>query len=306
MIDHLKWRVLLCFACPLLMLEAAGISTVPGETEYVRQSGPDFLSYPELVTLSEHDEIPPTLNLKLTALLTTPFVNNEAFYRKARAHRPVFDRIGPGIRLVQWNIERGIELDNIKLAFTDTEAFVAKVKTSPLKAPDGETRDRKVSANEIERIRAELKLLQAADVLVFNEVDWGMKRSGYRCVVCELGTALNMNWAWGVEFVEVDPTILGTEKFEEIQDPQKRAKMIAALAPDQSKLRALHGSAVLSRYPIREAKLVPFEHPAYDWYNGEKRISTPEKGKRAAAILVGEKLGREIRRGRPNQSHRRS
>jgi hypothetical protein len=33
------------------------------------------------------------------------------------------------------------------------------------------------------------------------------------------------------------------------------------------------------------------------WYSGEKSISKPEKGKRAAAILVGEKLGREIRRG---------
>ena len=95
----------------------------------------------------------------------------------------------------------------------------------------------------------------------------------------------------------MDPTILGTEKFEEIQDPQERAKMVAALAPDQSKLHALHGSAVLSRYPIREAKLVPFEHQSYDWYSGEKSISMPEKGKRAAAILVGEKLGREIRRG---------
>src|SRR5947209_1166001 len=104
---------------------------------------------------------------------------------------------GPGIRLVQWKIERGIQLDNIKLAFTDGEAFVAKVKSAPLKAPDGETRDRKVSAAEIENIRAEVELLQAADVLVFNEVDWGMKRTDYRCVVCELGKALNMNWAWG-------------------------------------------------------------------------------------------------------------
>lgn len=297
MIGYLKRLGLLCFLCSLLILEAPALSAPAGKTKYVRQSGPQFLSYPELVEVGEHDEIPPALNSKLTALLTTPFVNNEAFYRGARPHRPTFERIGPGIRVVQWNIERGLELDNIKLAFTDSDAFVAKVKSSPLKAPDGETRAEKVSAGEIDSIRAELKLLQSADVLVLNEVDWGMKRTDYRCVVCELGKALNMNWAWGAEFAEVDPTFLGTETFEEIKDPERRARLVAALAPDKSKLRALHGSAVLSRYPIREAKLVPFEHEAYDWYTGEKSISMPEKGKRAAAILVGEKLGREIRRG---------
>lgn len=211
----MNWRPFLFFACSLLVLEAAGTSAPAGKAKYVRQSGPQFLSYPELVEVGEHDEIPPALNSKLSALLTTPFVNNEAFYGKARPHRPVFERIGPGIRLVQWNIERGIELDNIKLAFTDSDAFLAKVKSSPLKAPDGETRAGKVSAGEVDSIRAELKLLQSADVLVLNEVDWGMKRTDYRCVVCELGKALNMNWAWGVEFVEVDPTFLGTETFEE-------------------------------------------------------------------------------------------
>ncbi len=74
-----------------------------------------------------------------------------------------------------------------------------------------------------------------------------------------------------LEFVEVDPTVIGTEKFEEIQDPEEMEKMVAALAVDKSKLRALHGTAVLSRYPIREAKLLPFEHAAYDWYSGEKK-----------------------------------
>ena len=156
MIDHLNWRVFLRFACSLLMLEAAITSALAGKIEYVRQSGPEFLSYPELVSLSEHDEIPPALNSKLTTLLITPFVNNEAFYRKARPHHPALERVGPGIRLVQWNIERGIELDNIKLVFTDTDAFVAKVKSSPLKAPDGETREGRVTAEEIEKIREEL------------------------------------------------------------------------------------------------------------------------------------------------------
>jgi hypothetical protein len=108
MIDLLKRHGPLYFACSVLILESVVISMVRRGIENTRQSGPDFLSYAELVTLSEHNEIPLTLNSKLTALLTTPFVNNEASSREARPHRPRFDRIGPEIRLVQWNIERDV------------------------------------------------------------------------------------------------------------------------------------------------------------------------------------------------------
>jgi endonuclease/exonuclease/phosphatase family metal-dependent hydrolase len=297
MIESISRPTLRWDLCTRLLILGAAASLAPAQPSYTRQSGPEIFSYGELVTLGEQDPVPPRLQQKLSRLLSTPFVNNEAFYRKARPNHPNFGRIGPGIRLVQWNIERGLELDNIKLAFTDSEAFVSKVKSAPLQAPDGEKRESKVSQEEIERIRADLTILHLADVLVLNEVDWGIKRTDYRCVVCELGIALNMNWAWGVEFVEVDPMILGAEKFQEVEDPKEKARLLAAVAVDQRKLHALHGTAVLSRYPIREARLVPFEHPAYDWYSGEKNVSMAEKGKRAAAVLVGEKLGREIRRG---------
>jgi endonuclease/exonuclease/phosphatase family metal-dependent hydrolase len=272
-------------------------SVLASAQNYVRESGPPVFTFNELVTLSEQEPLPKELQEKLSKLLTTPFVNNQAWYGGARPKRPELGPVGPGLRLVQWNIERGIELDNIKLAFTDADAFIAKLRSSPNKAVDGEQRDSDITDAEIAIIRDELKLLQSADIIVLNEVDSGIKRSGYRCVICELGTALNMNWAWGVEFVEVDPMILGTEKFEEVDDPQERAKMVEAISTDHEKVRALHGSAVLSRYPIREAKLVPFDEKAYDWYAGEQKISAAEKGKRSLAILVGEKLGREIRRG---------
>ncbi len=54
-------------------------------------------------------------------------------------------------------------------------------------------------------------MLRTADVIVWNEVDSGMKRTGYYAVIRELGEALKMNWAYGVEFVKVDPMVLGTE-----------------------------------------------------------------------------------------------
>jgi endonuclease/exonuclease/phosphatase family metal-dependent hydrolase len=106
-----------------------------------------------------------------------------------------------------------------------------------------------------------------------------------------------MNWAYGVEFVEVDPMILGTEQFQEVENPQDRAKLLQAITVDKSQIRALHGTAVLSRYPIRDVKAQPFDHQGYDWYQGEQNIVKLESGKRKAAIIVGEKLGREVRRG---------
>jgi hypothetical protein len=60
-------------------------------------------------------------------------------------------------------------------------------------------------------------------------------------------------------------------------------------------VRALHGNAVLSRYPIQEARLVPFK-AGYDWFK-ETKITPLEKAKRKAAILIGEDLLQEVRRG---------
>jgi Endonuclease/Exonuclease/phosphatase family len=66
-------------------------------------------------------------------------------------------------------------------------------------------------------------------------------------------------------------------------------------AVDKERLRALHGNAVLSRYPIRSARLVPYTI-GYDWFK-ESKIRPLEKAKRKAAVLIGEDLLRETRRG---------
>ena len=99
-------------------------------------------------------------------------------------------------------------------------------------------------------MRQDIEVLKSADVIVLNEVDWGLKRTGYRSVVQELGNVLNMNWAYGVEFIEVDSISLGTEKLEEWQDAAERQRLLAEIQVDKKKLKALHGTAVLSRYPI--------------------------------------------------------
>jgi endonuclease/exonuclease/phosphatase family metal-dependent hydrolase len=258
----------------------------PNGEPYVRLQEPALFSYDELVALAENGELDERLDQKLTAIRTTPFVSNEAYYRGAKPHRPEIDQLGPSLRVVMWNIGRGFALDELKLLFTDRDAFLKS------QSQTGE----RINVN---RLLEQIDVLQSADVLVLNEADWGMKRTGYRAVVRELGEALNMNWAFGVEFVEVDPISLGTEQFEEIEDEAERKHLVADLQVDEDRLKALHGTAILSRYPIAEARLRPFEKQGYDWFHGEQeRVSKIEVGKRGVASTVFlEKVSREIRRG---------
>lgn len=263
------------------------VCTGAGQTQDPpRYLQPDLFSYDELQVLGQADELDPGLQTKLNQLLTTPFVSNEAHYRGSKPHRPQPPGLGPSLRIVAWNIERGFHLDAIITAFNNPEGFLAQA------AALNPELDRP-------RLEEELEVLRTADVIVLNEADWGLKRSDYRAAPRELAEALNMNWAYGVEFVEVDPIALGTEKFEDLEDAQERQSLVEATAVDPYRVQALHGTAVLSRYPILQARLVPFALQPYDWFNSEKsRISPVEVGKRKAAeVVFAETISREIRRG---------
>jgi exonuclease III len=125
-----------------------------------------------------------------------------------------------------------------------------------------------------------------------------MKRTGYRNVAADLASALGMNYAYGVEFVEVDPIALGLEKFEEL--PAKdRAGLAREISIDPARYRGLHGTAILSRFPLENVRLEPFEHQPHDWYADElKSVKPLEAGKRLAGeIAFQEKVQREVRRG---------
>jgi endonuclease/exonuclease/phosphatase family metal-dependent hydrolase len=263
-----------------------GVPVATGVDTYVRLQQPETLSYEELLVLGTTDTLSGTVGDRLHALTTTPFISNEAYYRGATPHRPILTQLGRSLRLVAWNIERGLELDGIKLLFTNADEFLRQA-------------DRKDGKVDLAEIRQAIGVLTSADVLVLNEVDWGLKRTGYRAVVEELGVALNMNWAFGVEFVEVDPITLGTETLPEIEDPEERRQLLAEIHVDKARLTVLHGTVVLSRYPIREALLKPFQTVGYDWYAGEKKgLDILEKGQRTGAQAAFlEKATRQVRRG---------
>ena len=85
---------------------------------------------------------------KCTRSLTTPFVNNEAYFSGTKPLRPDVKGMGPSLRLVEWNIERGVELADIKLAMTDKQAFLAKVHSE---AADNKDKEKISTRNSVHR-----------------------------------------------------------------------------------------------------------------------------------------------------------
>ena len=248
-----------------------------------QQASPPLLTYNELVELYENAEPSPPLASKLARLLSTPFVNNSF------GLRPATQNTGDNgfVRVATWNIERGLEFDAVKAALTNDQHFFRR-----LPAPERSSRF------NLAQVTEQARALSRADVVVLNEVDWGLKRTNYRNVARELANAMRMNYAYGVEFVEVDPFNLGIETLEGETSAEKE-EMLRNLAVDKTRTLGLHGTAILSRFPLRNVRIVRFINQGHDWYTDEKNgVSKLEKGKRKGAGLVfGEKIVREVRRG---------
>jgi endonuclease/exonuclease/phosphatase family metal-dependent hydrolase len=214
-------------------------------------------------------------------------VNNEASAGGVTPHRPLVEGLGPVVRVASWNIERGLNFDLIRLALSDPEGF-----TKAASQAGG------FDANKRAQIGKELETLRDADIILLNEVDLGMKRTDYRDVARDLARALGMNYVFGVEFVEVDRLDdLGIEEVK-LEDAELTQKMREELRPDQARYLGLHGNAILSRYPIGNARIFPLP-VCHEWYGTEKTaISKLEKGKRIAANKVFlERIEREVRVG---------
>lgn len=81
--------------------------------------------------------------------------------------------------------------------------------------------------------------LKFADAILLNEVDHGMIRSGNRQIGRELADGLGMHMAFGAAHLELTK---GTG--EDLQTPGENRE-------------SLQGNAILSRYPILEARVVP-------------------------------------------------
>lgn len=91
-------------------------------------------------------------------------------------------------------------------------------------------------------------VLQQVDILCLSEMDNGMVRAGNEHTTRELALALGMNYAYGVEFLQLS---VGTPREQEIYSGEND--------------RGYHGNAILSRFPLQSVRMLRF--PGIEkWY----------------------------------------
>ena len=129
-------------------------------------------------------------------------------------------RLDSFLRVIEWNIERGTHLEGI-----------------------------------VEALNAH-PVLRFADLLLLNELDDGMIRSGNVNVALELGRAIEAHSVFGAEYLELT----------------KGAGDELELAGENT--RALHGNAILTRYTFANPELIRLPRCENNFEGKERRIGS--------------------------------
>ena len=202
--------------------------------EYLfREKTISCLSYDDLVKLAIRSSPSKYLSFKLRKQLNNPYlVNKNQGIKNNKFNKPY-------LRLAQWNIERGFRVDSIKNILT---------KKIPLK-------------------NNELRDFADSDIITLNEIDVGMPRTNYKNVISEIADALNYNYAFSTEFIELAPIF-----YKQKVDP--------------ARFLGLHGNAIISKYPIVSARVIRLPE-CYKWYESEVSKKSPlEHGRRFGAKTI--------------------
>lgn len=124
----------------------------------------------------------------------------------------------------------------------------------------------------IKRVLREHPVLRASDVLLLTELDYGMARTGNADVAREIAGTLGMNYAFA-------PCYLALNKGSGVE---------ADVEGENS--QALHGNALLSRFPLRRVHSIPLP-------NGKDKMAGKEKrlGQQRAVVADVEHPAGEFR-----------
>jgi len=150
-----------------------------------------------------------------------------------------------------------------------------RLRSAPLDGAPAAAEAPVVAAWNVERGRDVADIVEGvaeagAGIALLTEVDIGMARSGNRDTIDEIATGLGMHAAVAVEFIELG---LG----------DARESAVYAGLPNAA---GLHGNAVLSRWPIAAAWVLPLDDGGF-WFAGhtdgrQRRIG----GRHALAALI--------------------
>ncbi len=248
-----------------------------------RFQGTEFLSFDELKHLATDPKPGGALAQKLDRFFSRPILSNEAWYAGKRPTRAQNEVMGEFLRVATWNVEKSIHAHEAAKALSSVAQFEAML--DPADAPPG-------SAKRAELLR-ERERLVTADVILLQEMDIGIGRSGYHDATRDIARALGMNYVYAPQQLEIDPVLLGLEEI-----PDGRGGSVKH-QPDPARYKGVFGSAVLSRYPIKSARCFQLQSQPYDWHAGEKaNTDLLEDSRRfAAEILFDNKSVREMKVG---------
>lgn len=239
---------------------------------YTRFSQPGFLSYEDLVELSKsgHPGSDTALGKKVDRLLTTPIIDNRAWFSGGRPVRNASSKIGPVLRCATWNIEKSLRMSEVIAAMESEQAYAEMI--------DAETVS-EGSETWHEMLRQRERLV-SSDILFLQEMDIGVNRSGYANAAGDLAKAMGMNYAYATQAIEVDPVLLGLEPITNHETGEIDMAATDFFRADPARFKGCFGSAVLSRYPIKSVEIIPLTTVGYDWYEGEKKKRTFIEGVR--------------------------
>ncbi len=259
---------------------------------YIEYQEPEFLSFEELKGLY-YNPLPDGylrggyLEDKVYRFFRTPIISNRPYYQGVKPHRPVDDRIGPTLRVVSWNIEKSIHIKDAIAVFSSEEELHKRIDSSKIK-----------DDQQLKAILNQREKLATADIIVLQEMEIGLKRSGYLNAAGELAKALEMNYVYAPQYLEIDPVQLGLKQIY-LEDGQVDEEATNHFSQNEELYKGVFGSAVLSRYPIKSVTVIPLRNQGYDWYSGEKERTTfLEKTRRVGskAVFLNE-ITREIKTG---------
>ncbi len=259
---------------------------------YTEYQEPEFLSFEELKglyynPLSDGYLRGGYLEDKVYRFFRTPIIDNRPYYRGIKPHRPVDDRIGQLLRVVSWNIEKSIHMRDAIAVFSSEDDLRKRIDTDKIK-----------DAQQLEPILNQRKKLANADIIVLQEMEIGIKRSGYLNAAGKLAKALDMNYAYAPQYLEIDPVQLGLKKVY-LKDGEVDEEATKYFSQDKDLYKGVFGSAVLSRYPIKSATVIPLRNQGYDWYAGEKEKTTYLENTRrlGSKLIFLNEITREIKIG---------
>jgi len=207
-------------------------------------------------------------------ILSTPIIDNNINVCEKYNYKS-HPKLKDLIIVSQWDLMYNFKAEQVYQAFLEPDKLIQKAQedydAKIAKYLQGEGDDyynAKTFSEVKKKINDESQILQSSDIIVLNNVDIGMPRTQYRDMPQELATKLHYNYAFAPEFLEIDPATLGLEN-NRWSDSTMIKETQTEYTVDRDKYKGLTGTAILSRFPLKNVRIIPLID-VYNWYDSEK------------------------------------